>query len=655
MSIDAAPMAFDIAGSDEIDGGHDTLCTNCQAIDFDRIFSMRNIRSQQVKGYGIFLHDLSYPADSSCRLCSIFTDFKQGGHKRLPKIPKWRLVGRSAQKRFSDHLPDSTLLSVEPSAANENNPTNFLLFVTGDGQMSGRSLCDTVNWSIVREWLQFCRDHHSKSCNSEFGFMAPGFKLIDCETRTIVECVETCLDYVTLSYVWGKGELPCMHTQTIGAGLPRTIDDAIEAVKQLGLRYLWIDRYCIDQTDIEQQAQLIKCMGQIYSKSVITIIAAAGDGPDHGLPGVNATPRMPQLRVRTRHHVLTKYSTIDDELIRASRWNSRGWTFQEALLSKRKLVFTDHYVVYQCSTMHCAENLSVPLQALHTKNMQGFRAGIYFCRPFPTHGVGDRPEDMFYRISDYCHRDFTFDYDVPRAFEGICEVFASMKVPVLHYHGVPLLGPNSMAKERGIFKIRFIHGISWTIRHLGSTKRRNLFPSWSWMDWKVETNARVWHPDYPQSRDVGPLSYDAIDLLAVESTNGKIISCETLQRELDEKGTSSRPPTHLHLYGLIFELELIRRGESYYDKLDDQDFHNAGIEEWDVFVVGTKPDILTVSCLILGHRPNRANLMVMLKSDSTTYERIGCHVLACPKSRSVLGLIEDRPEVNLRTAHVRLG
>jgi hypothetical protein len=32
-------------------------------------------------------------------------------------------------------------------------------------------------------------------------------------------------------------------------------------------------------------------MGEIYAQSIFTIIAVAGDNPDHGLPGVSSTPR----------------------------------------------------------------------------------------------------------------------------------------------------------------------------------------------------------------------------------------------------------------------------------------------------------------------------------------------------------------------------
>jgi hypothetical protein len=73
--------------------------------------------------------------------------------------------------------------------------------------------------------------------------------------------------------------------------LPATIRDAIIVVLALGYRYLWIDRYCIEQADCPARHSQIQQMGNIYNSASITIIAAAGSTPYHGLPGVSQTPR----------------------------------------------------------------------------------------------------------------------------------------------------------------------------------------------------------------------------------------------------------------------------------------------------------------------------------------------------------------------------
>jgi hypothetical protein len=94
---------------------------------------------------------------------------------------------------------------------------------------------------------------------------------------------------VTLSYVWGHSPAAS------GAGpgsLPktfeRTIEDAITIAVVLGFRYLWVDRYCIPQDNPAEKNSQIQRMGDIYANSALTIIAAAGDDAEFGLPGVSS-------------------------------------------------------------------------------------------------------------------------------------------------------------------------------------------------------------------------------------------------------------------------------------------------------------------------------------------------------------------------------
>ncbi len=58
---------------------------------------------------------------------------------------------------------------------------------------------------------------------------------------------------------------------------PRTVQDAVNLVRLLGLRYLWVDSICIVQdSQADMQDQFPK-MGQIYGNALLTIVAADGD------------------------------------------------------------------------------------------------------------------------------------------------------------------------------------------------------------------------------------------------------------------------------------------------------------------------------------------------------------------------------------------
>jgi Heterokaryon incompatibility protein (HET) len=124
---------------------------------------------------------------------------------------------------------------------------------------------------------------------------------IDCFTRRFIWPKQAKKKYIALSYVWGpalpseRDEAHESNNSTSTAGnlpilsskLPRVIDDAISVAKELSIRYLWVDKYCIDQKNEQLKAREISQMHYIYSGALLTIVVAAG-GPtaanvDHSL------------------------------------------------------------------------------------------------------------------------------------------------------------------------------------------------------------------------------------------------------------------------------------------------------------------------------------------------------------------------------------
>jgi hypothetical protein len=63
-----------------------------------------------------------------------------------------------------------------------------------------------IDFSIIKEWLQFCKTHHADTCDSTTGDQVKGLKLIDCKTRAVLNAGTTSR-YVALSYVWGPVQM----------------------------------------------------------------------------------------------------------------------------------------------------------------------------------------------------------------------------------------------------------------------------------------------------------------------------------------------------------------------------------------------------------------------------------------------------------------
>jgi hypothetical protein len=138
--------------------------------------------------------------------------------------------------------------------------------------------------------------------------------------------------------------------------------DAIAVTRGLGLQYLWVNRLCINQSDDAERAYLVSRMTTIYEEADFTIVAAAGSGASHGLPGIRSTPRKPQPKYKLDSGSLL-ISMLPDphrDIFESDYW-TRGWTYQEGVLSKRRIAFTDHQIYWECQGIATHESINLPL------------------------------------------------------------------------------------------------------------------------------------------------------------------------------------------------------------------------------------------------------------------------------------------------------
>ncbi|OCK87484.1 HET-domain-containing protein, partial [Cenococcum geophilum 1.58] len=205
------------------------------------------------------------------------------------------------------------------------------------------------NLPLIQSWFHRCQRIHGRSCE-ESGNAAtnlPWFRVIDVHTRNVIVAPADCR-YVALSYVWGGMEQEYLP---LPKRLARTISDAFSVVKSLGERYLWVDALCIMQDSRDDRHDQMMRMDAIYSSAALTIVAVSGSHSNVGLPGISIPRQYGQhselvrgLRFAVN---LPSYTALeqDNKLI----WNSRGWTFQEKIMSKRLLLFTDYQAYFRCS------------------------------------------------------------------------------------------------------------------------------------------------------------------------------------------------------------------------------------------------------------------------------------------------------------------
>lgn len=176
--------------------------------------------------------------------------------------------------------------------------------------------------------------------------------------------------YVALSYCWGGPQTFSLkqdnldrlqHEATHASALPQTLQDAILVTHHLGFEYLWIDALCIIQDSAEDKWREIAEMQNTYQSAAVTVAAATASAVDQGF--LNTTTKFSSrytfcsvpmtLTNGTRGEQLKGTLTISPQHIQNTKdfpINKRGWTYQEALLSPRLLVFGDLEPFLRCRT-----------------------------------------------------------------------------------------------------------------------------------------------------------------------------------------------------------------------------------------------------------------------------------------------------------------
>jgi len=159
--------------------------------------------------------------------------------------------------------------------------------------------------------------------------------------------------------------------------LSNTIKDALDVTAFIGERYLWVDALCIIQDSKLDKASQISQTDKIYRGAALTIAAAGGHTNDHGLPGVRYGSRSPaplqNVRVRGLH-LQSQWPDLET-ILKTSKWNSRGWTYQEMMMSKRLLIFTACQVFCSCETDCQAED--TVWEVIPNSKTHGFETRIY--------------------------------------------------------------------------------------------------------------------------------------------------------------------------------------------------------------------------------------------------------------------------------------
>jgi hypothetical protein len=371
------------------------LCTSCLSISLSDI----------LPGKSFYFDAESLPGRGGCNLCAFFrglhachdemgwvAPLNAEGRKMTPmraievKIVKLDrlceghlcnpiVVETSITDAWHGHRLYQKLYFRDPSPGRSCMFEKPLWYIPGVGVLS-----TWADLSLARKWLRECLSTHADCQPIDIlrpaSILHPSTRFVDVQLGRVVELDEIFgvpIEYIALSYVWGKGYHLRTTSRTIqqfkrhlsvswdaANKVPKTIQDAMTITHRLGYRFLWVDALCIVQDLPYDFAVQLAQMDRIYSLAAATIVARGSTSSDSGIPGVSLP----------RNVINGSYSEIMiHDKLSAGFWDPgaferyggnlndntskefyiwRGWTFQEQILSTRNLEFGPKHIRFSC-------------------------------------------------------------------------------------------------------------------------------------------------------------------------------------------------------------------------------------------------------------------------------------------------------------------
>ena len=343
----------------------------------------------------------------------------------------------------------------------------------------------------MKSWLRECRENHPY-CSASHEPFAPK-RLLDLgQTRNTRNLKLTQSQdipsaspvYVTLSHCWGSNPELSMKTTTsnleasmreiLFASLPLTFQDAVQTTRDLGVRYLWIDSLCIIQDSPKDWEEEVAIMGQVYTRSLVTLTDAMSRNSDGGCrvkkdPTAKDNQPLDIVKGSKRIRIFARSPLDWNEAWNKGPLRKRAWTLQERQLSNGSLHFSENVLLWECQTSKASSELpwmqmkiEDPPPVLMLNDANENRVG--------SNSLAMR-EHWFSIVEDYSQRNLTRETDKLPALFGLVQTSAQSRG----------------AYFAGLFRMDMPSALLWRSRLPYShdeiqpqRPKRYRAPTWSW-------------------------------------------------------------------------------------------------------------------------------------------------------------------------------
>jgi hypothetical protein len=461
--------------------------------------------------------------------------------------------GQQSEPAESSALkPTSNLLTLEllpgfPQMFDLKNNGNFLAKIALERHIGFRRRIHClpglygfdaqIDTKTISQLVHHCCASHVICNNNVSGSESIELILLDVETMRLLNAQST-ERYFALSYVWGGIEAPETRKSNIEelrhqglrhmfGELPAVIEDAITLTKACSERYLWVDKLSIIQDDAENKYNQILQMDTIFSNAALTIVAFSGKDVSYPLPGLRKNSRPPIRLVGYGGSGigLTLDPKSPSAIIESAFYETRGWTYQERVLSRRCLYLADNQALFQCregcipEAMWTSKDLSNMERLMATENTPDkFDFLNPLSKMWQSIAYGVTPSDEFWRtytqlVRQYSSRSLSYNVDILHAFAGIITVL-NRHTPSDFAQGLPLrfVDVALFWYQRGRLERRYTGSAALSSPTMD-------FPSWSWVGWVGPVSylhSSAGQASYTQS-DIGSFTFLHGDNLQLSS------------------------------------------------------------------------------------------------------------------------------------------